>query len=67
LFKSLFTLFEADESNRFHDAEAVAMVTIMGVVVANHTTIVARVEVVIDLSQVVSRDFPCLIDPDLPP
>jgi len=54
LFKALFDIFEADKVDRLHETEVVAMMAIMGIVVADYATIIARVDVVIDVSQVVA-------------
>ncbi|MDD2742553.1 MAG: hypothetical protein PHV02_09785 [Rhodocyclaceae bacterium] len=65
MFKAFLDVFETDEIDRFNDAEIVAMVTVVGVVVANDATVITRVDVVIDVGKVIaSHFFAHFINPD---
>mgnify|MGYP007030634169 CR=1 FL=1 len=67
MFKTLFSVFETDKLDRFHDTEIVAMMAIMGVVVTHDASVVAGVQPVVDVCEVVAGDLARnRIDPDLP-
>lgn len=57
MFETRFSVFETDKLDRFHDTEIVAMVTIVSIIVTKHASIVAWMDIVIDVGQVVASDL----------
>lgn len=57
MFETRFSVFETDKLDRFHDTEIVAMVTIVSIVVTKDAPIVAWMDIVIDVGQVVASDL----------
>ena len=61
MFKTRFSIFETEKLDRFYDTEIVAMMSIMGVVVTHDTTVVASMDAVIDVGEVVPGNFTLLV------
>ena len=57
MFETRFSVFETDKLDRFNDTEIVAMVTIVSIIVTKHASIVAWMDGVIDVGQVVASDL----------
>jgi hypothetical protein len=66
LLEAFLDVLEADELDRFHDAEIVAMMAVVSIVVADDTA-VPLVEVVVDVGEVVTGHLAArFIYPDFP-
>jgi hypothetical protein len=68
LFKAFLHIGKTDERDGLDNAEIVAMVSIMGIVITDDTPVVACVDPMVDVGQVVANDAPgALINSYLPP